>query len=102
MTAQDKITKIASYYGFDSQCDVAVEEMAELTKAICKYKRSRTSQERENLTFELEEEIADVEIMIRQLKYLCHSNYINAEIERKLDRQLKRIEEEKANGNNGS
>lgn len=96
MIAQEKITQIAAYYGFDAQCEIAIEEMAELTKAICKYKRARTSAERENLMFELEEEIADVEIMIRQLKYLCHSNYINAEVERKLERQLKRIEEEKA------
>ena len=58
-------------YGVQSQCDVAIEEMAELTKAIVKIRRvaddyGKTQAALENLL----EEIADVDIMIEQMKIM--------------------------------
>lgn len=51
-------------YGSDSQLTVAVEELSELTKEICKYKRYG------NNIDHIAEEIADVEIMLEQLKLI--------------------------------
>lgn len=62
---------------------VAIEELAELQQAICKYKRG----EEHNV----EEEIADVKIMIEQLETIFNKDKIrrwrNKKIER-LDRKL--------------
>ncbi len=57
-------------WGRRLQLDVAIEEMAELTKAICKVKRKAGMHTIEAVT----EEIADVEIMLEQLKIMfdCH------------------------------
>lgn len=52
-------------YGKDKQLDVAIEEMSELTKAICKFKRGQDNHQ------QIVEEIADVEIMLEQLKMIC-------------------------------
>ncbi|MGN1029764.1 MAG: hypothetical protein ACI4P7_06685 [Bacilli bacterium] len=70
--------------GLDLQLTVALEELAELQQAICKYKRG----EEHNV----EEEIADVKIMIEQLETIFNKDKIrrwrNKKIER-LDRKLK-------------
>ena len=74
--------------GEDMQLNVAVEEMAELTKEIIKYKRGF-----DNLQ-QLAEEIADVEIMLEQLKLIfgVHTVVI-IEKEQKKDRLRKRLAE---------
>ena len=51
-------------YGEDHRCKMAVEEMSELTKEICKHFRGN-----DNLDH-IAEEIADVEIMLDQLKMM--------------------------------
>lgn len=70
--------------GLDLQLTVAIEELAELQQAICKYKRG----EEHNV----EEEIADAKIMIEQLETIFNKDKIrrwrNKKIER-LDRKLK-------------
>ncbi len=73
------IHRIADHYGFKSQSIILIEEMSEATKAITKLIRileggqpssKQISEEEaiENAT----EEIADVEIMLEQVKYLLH------------------------------
>lgn len=52
-------------YGKQAQILVAIEEMAELTKALCK-NINRGEDNLENIL----EEIADVEIMVEQLKVI--------------------------------
>ena len=83
----ERIKKIADYYGKESQLDILQEECAELVQAISKYRRGGSFK----LTLE---EIADVEIMIEQIKYL-NSDAENRMIEKirdgKLDRQIQRI-----------
>ena len=81
---------IANYYGKDSQVLIAIEEMSELTKDLCKYFR------RYNRRNEIIEEIADAEIMIEQLKCLfdVHTEVDN-EIDYKLERQIRRMEQER-------
>lgn len=81
---------IAHHYGKDSQVLIAIEEMSELTKELCKYFRRF---DRKN---EIIEEIADAEIMIEQLKCLfdIHTE-VEDEIDYKIERQLRRIEQER-------
>lgn len=83
----DKIRYIADHYGKEKQLDMLIEECAELIQAISKYNRGKSF----NC---VAEEIADVEIMIEQIKYLFLCGEDVAKIkEQKIDRQIKRIEE---------
>ena len=79
---------VINSYGVKSQEDVAIEEMAELQKAIIKNRRYNN----ESTKKELIEEIADVEIMLSQLKiiYSCNEE-VEKKIEYKIERQIKRI-----------
>lgn len=81
-------------YGELSQIHMAVEEMAELTKALMKDRRDDVNHKavRENII----EEIADVEIMIDQLKliYHCFSDAENVK-NFKINRLAERIERKK-------
>lgn len=53
------------YYGIDRQVDQAIEEMAELTKALLKMRRPNHGNLRNVL-----EEIVDVQIMLDQLRII--------------------------------
>jgi len=81
---------IANYYGHESQTMIAIEEMSELIKELCK--KQRGYDRHKNIT----EEIADVSIMIEQLisLYDCKSE-VSKMIDYKLERQLRRIENER-------
>lgn len=81
---------IAKHYGEANQLNQLQEELGELIVAVNKYRRSA-----DNIT-NLVEEIADVEIMLQQIKYLLHLNpeYIEGITANKLLRQKKRISEE--------
>ena len=68
---------ISIMYG-EEQINILIEEMAELTQALCKYKRMQSKNKpRATETDILEsiiEEIADVEIMLEQIKYQLNIN----------------------------
>ena len=85
--------EIVEHYGVEQQLNIVQEELAELIQAISKYKRNKTSC---NL-FNIEEEIADVDIMLKQLTVMLSiSPYvINFRIDYKLNRQQQTIKEEK-------
>lgn len=51
-------------FGAEAQMVMAIEEMSELTKELCKHRRDRDNVEA------IAEEIADVEIMLRQMVIL--------------------------------
>lgn len=85
------IQKIAMHYGFANQCQQTIEEMAELTVAISKLHRDWNEEHYDNLL----EEMADVEIMLDQLKYLSGGRYQVEKIkEYKIQRQMGRIKNE--------
>ncbi len=102
-TQQERCNKILNHYGFEAQREILVEECAELIQAISKLKRKgeRTS---ENFL----EELADVSIMIEQMKLavsimieqmklaLSQDELIKflAIQNRKIDRQILRIRQE--------
>lgn len=77
-------------FGRDSQMMVAIEEMSELTKELCKNGRGQ-----ENTTH-IAEEIADVEIMLCQMKMLFDcAGQVETFRRYKLERLAGRIEEAK-------
>lgn len=78
----ERLKRIADNYDLEGQELKLIEEMAELTQAIIKGKHDHVS-----------EEIADVEIMLEQVKYLGHY-HPEAYREFKIARQLKRMEYE--------
>lgn len=80
-------------YGRRAQCDVAIEEMAELTKALMKTRRVPDDDHaaQEHARSNVIEEIADVEIMIDQLKIMYGEHYVNAVREQKLVRLESRL-----------
>ena len=60
---EQRIYRVAvNTYGEESQVGMMIEEMSELTQALCKMKRGKDH----NIT----EELADVEIMLNQLKLM--------------------------------
>lgn len=82
-----QIEQIADHFGIDNQLDMLTEECAELIQAINKYKRNTA-----NSYVNLAEEIADVEIMLQQIKYLVGFNpeYLEHVKNRKIDRTIER------------
>lgn len=67
--------EVADHFGYEIQSDQLVEECAELIQAVKKYRRARgcgqpTSLSEEAAFGNLVEEIADVESMLEQIKYL--------------------------------
>jgi NTP pyrophosphatase (non-canonical NTP hydrolase) len=72
--------KLIDKFGVEHQELILIEEMSELTKAIIKKSRG--------LEHNIEEEIADVQIVLEQLK-LAYPNWITWQ-----QIKLKRIEEE--------
>ena len=83
-------------YGVQAQCDVAIEEMAELTKAIMKIRRvaddyKKTQPALDNLL----EEIADVDIMIDQMKIMWGQKQVEEYRRKKLERLERRLNDDR-------
>ena len=87
--------KTSEYYGFDKQSNLLMEECAELIQAVNKYKRNPSSG-----TENIIEEIADVELMIEQIKHLLGINtkYVEGNKQHKVERQKKRMATENKAG----
>ena len=80
--------------GEANQRRIAIEECSELIKALCKYDRFFADEEMDKkiLRLNIIEEMADVEIMIDQLKLMFdHNNDFEQAKEQKLKRLAKRI-----------
>ena len=63
---RDKLLFIINTYGTKAQQDIAIEELAELQKAILKHRRYGSKETEQAII----DEIADVEIMLEQLKII--------------------------------
>ena len=90
----DKVLRsIIDKYGVPSRIDLTIEECSELTKALLKMRRSETDSN--VLRTDIIEEIADVSIMLEQLKIIfdCEKE-VSREIEYKLNRQIERMKTE--------
>ena len=76
-------------YGKDLQIIVAIEEMSELQKELCKYIRGEANLD------PIAEETADTTIMLEQLRMIFHCNTkVCKFMDRKVKRLAKRLEEE--------
>lgn len=87
----EKIKQIADHYGFTLEADMVVEECSELIQAICKLRRGYSKEIYDNL----KEEVADVLVVANYMRYFLGENEIDSIMLDKLDRQIKRIEDEK-------
>lgn len=75
-------------YGSATQIVVMMEEMSDLQKELCKYLRGKYS------PASVAEEIADVEIMLEQMKMLfCCTDDVRNERRRKVERLKGRLGE---------
>ena len=85
-----KIKTIADHYGLNHQLMKTVEELNELALECAK------SWDKKSITENLISGLADVEIMIEQIKYLgkIEQSDIDDVKAYKIDRQLRRIKEE--------
>lgn len=80
--------------GEANQRRIAIEECSELIKALCKYDRYFADEEMDKriLRLNIIEEMADVEIMIDQLKLMFdHNDDFEQAKEQKLKRLAKRM-----------
>ena len=80
---------IATHYGFTSQADMLIEEAAEFTQAVNKFRRGNP-EAYENI----KEEAADVLVVALQLRLILGERVIDQIMEQKIQRQLDRIEGE--------
>lgn len=93
MTAEERralLDRAITTYGAPAQMDMAVEEMAELTEALCKVKRVSCAAEAKAALENAVEELADVQIMLDQLRIIFGRSTAEIE-EEKLRRLLRRI-----------
>lgn len=85
---KDFYDKIIEHFGSNNQCIVAIEELSELQKEICKHLRDMGN------VHNIAEEIADVSIMLEQLQRIfnCRSEVEllkEQKIQRTTERYLK-------------
>lgn len=81
--------KALSTWGMEAQAFMAIEEMAELTKELCKLRRGGDARNG------LADEIADVTIMLEQLREMFGINdFVCARMDYKIERLAKRLETE--------
>ena len=76
------------HYGAEHQKKKAIEEMGELITAISREQDGRATQE------QVITEIADVQIMMRQLAFIYGIDAVANEIDRKQRRLLRRMDKE--------
>lgn len=86
MEKQKLYAHVLKKWGIETQMDMVIEECAELIQAIQHIKRGRFDQHAN-----LYEELADVDIMIEQMKLWFGANRINVLKADKLKRLEKRL-----------
>lgn len=96
---EDKLLKIITHYGVISQLKYFQSEIFELNEAIFEYEKASewTSSMVENWKKHIAEEISDVCVMLEQFRlyYGISVEEISDIMQYKIDRQIKRIEDEK-------
>lgn len=98
MNKKALLEKAIRVYGESAQIDVAIEEMAELTKALLKLRRAFPNMQCDidgaakfsDLAWNINDEVADVQIMLDQLRILFGPT--DDHEKRKLERLEKRLE----------
>ena len=80
-------------WGVESQMNMMTEEIGELLQAISKFRRSynKSEEDKKDAYNHLCEEIADVENMIQQFRYMFDADIIDKYKNEKLERTLKKL-----------
>lgn len=92
-----KAHTIMQHYGTEHQKDILIEECAELIQAVEKSRRGILTEDKPAYTYDMISEMADVQIMLWQFESVMTAysqQCFEDEIQRKLRRQLERIESE--------
>lgn len=105
---EQDLLKIINHYGIDKQKRKFWEESGELLEAIVTHELKKSVEYEIPLTEiigtqeHIAEEIADVMVMLKQFQYYYGIDDINIEtiMQQKIERQLRRIEEENVKSNN--
>lgn len=97
---KDKLLSIINYYGIEKQLKYIHSEYFELDEAIIDYKYVEVYKNSPAEKYHKEhiaEEIADVMVMLKQFQYLyeIEDKTIDNIIDKKINRQLERIGDEK-------
>lgn len=89
MDRQEVYRQARDVFGAEAQLVVALEELSEAQKEICKFLRGKGDLEH------LAEEIADVQIMVEQVKMLCaiDEGAVQEQMDSKIARLRGRIKE---------
>lgn len=84
---QNFVDIVISKYGVDHQVIVAIEELSELQKELCKFIR------RSGNLSNIAEEIADVQLMLFQMQTVfgIHQEDVDKRIKYKIDRTINEI-----------
>ena len=88
-----KISQLIKINTTQNILTITIEELAELTQVICKLKRLTNQdkalrKEEKQIYGELKEELADVYLLLEQIKILTQTN--DYEIERRISEKIKR------------
>ena len=87
----DVLRDAIATYGIAAQVDMAIEEMSELTKALCKERRTQlVPGKHAEAHANVIEEIADVAIMLKQLLVMFDKD---GEIQKEVDYKIDRLEQ---------
>lgn len=88
------LKKAIETYGAEAQLNVAIEELSELIKEICKHKRGADNKKA------IIEEMADCYIMLEQMKIIfCIGTFdVKNVMERKASRLAKRLRKAESEG----
>lgn len=79
-------------FGLEAQINVAIEEMSELTKELCKFNRFQANNDKvKDIAENIKEEIADVLNMVEQLEFHFGKDEIEKIREEKIKRTIDRM-----------
>ena len=85
-------------WGLDSQVRMCIEEMSELTKALCKYMRFNKENAPDEVKENIKEEIADVLNTVEQMQLIFGEKEIEKIRQEKIERtktKIKKLRETK-------
>ena len=90
------LEKAIETYGRECQIDKAIEEMSELTKALLKLRHCHEDWERQIIKDAVDEEMADVQIVMIQLDMIFgNSERVSAWRDKKIERLERRLKGER-------
>ena len=92
---EELFLKLFGAWGKETQIRMCIEEMSELTKELCKYLRYKSfePEKLEKVKENIIEETADVLLCAQQIQLMFGKNEVEKEMDYKLNRVEKRVNE---------